>query len=75
MIFRVVSVWVGYDSVRADFGSTNFLVRYARHAKTSNFVKNFGSGMVRFGSIRVSGPLLGEHISGVGLGMGPSRSI
>ena len=30
--------------------------------------------MVRFGSIRVSGPLSGEHISGVGSGMGPGRT-
>ena len=41
------------------------------HAKTSNFVKNFGSGMVRFGSIRVSG----EHISGVGSGMVSGSSV
>jgi len=31
--------------------------------------------MVRFGSIRISGPLSGEHISGVGSDMGPGRSI
>ena len=37
--------------------------------------ENFGSGMVRVGSIRVSGPLSGEHISGVGSGMGPGRSV
>ena len=51
------------------------MVKYTRHAKTSNFVKNFGSGMVRFGSIGVSGPLPDEHISGVGSGMGPGRSV
>ena len=42
---------------------------------TSNFVENFRSGMVRFGSIRVSGPLSGEHISGVGSDMGLDRSV
>ena len=31
--------------------------------------------MVRFGSIRISGPLLGEHNSGVGSGMGPGHSV
>jgi len=31
--------------------------------------------MVRFGSIRVSGPLSAEHISGVGSGMGLGRSV
>ena len=31
--------------------------------------------MVRFGSIRVSGPLSGEHILGVGSGMGPDCSV
>ena len=71
MTFRVVSVWVGYGSVRVN----QFLVKYTHHAKTSNFVKTFGSGMVRFGSIRVSGPLSGDHISGVGSGMDPDRSV
>ena len=51
------------------------MVEYACHAKTSNFVKNFRSSMVRFGSIRVSGPLSGEHISGIGSGIGPGRSV
>lgn len=51
------------------------MVKYTRHDKRSNFIENFGSGMVRFGSIRVSGPLSGEHISGVGWGMGPGRSV
>ena len=50
-------------------------MKYARHAKTSNFVENFGSGMVRVGSIRVSGPLSGEHTSGVGSGMDPGHSV
>ena len=31
--------------------------------------------MVRFGSIRVSGPLSGEPISGVGSGMGTGHSV
>ena len=43
--------------------------------KTSNFVENFESGMAWFGSIRVSGPLPGEHILGVGSGMGPGRLV
>ena len=51
------------------------LVKHAYHAKTSNFVENFGSGIVRVRSIRVSGPLSGEHISGVGSGMGPGHSV
>ena len=46
-------------------------MKYARHAKTNNFAENFGSGMVRVGSIRLSG----EHISGVGSGMGSSHSV
>ena len=44
-------------------------------SNTSNFVENFGSGMGFFGSIRVSGPLSGEHISGVESGMGPGHSV
>ena len=75
MTFRVAPVWVGYGSVQVDFGSTNFFVKYVRHAKTSNFVENFGSVMVRFGSIRVSGPLSDEHISGVKSGMGQGSSV
>ena len=50
-------------------------MKYARHAKTSNFAENFGSGMVRVGSIRVSGPLSGEHTSRVGSGPGPGHSV
>ena len=38
-------------------------------------MENFGSGMGRVGSIRVSSPLSGEHISDVGSGMGPGRSV
>ena len=38
-------------------------------------MKNFGSGMVRFGSIRVSGPLVGEHISSIWSDIGPDRSV
>ena len=71
-------IWFG--SGRIWFGSSRFrvnqfLVKYGCHAKTSNFVENFGSGMVRVGSIWVSGPLSGEHISGVGSGMDPDRSV
>jgi len=51
------------------------LVKYTCHVKTSNFVENFGSSIVQFGSIRVSGPLSGEHISGVGSGVDPGRSV
>ena len=47
-----------------------FLVRYACHAKISNFLETFGSSVVRLGSIPVSGPLLGEPISDVGSGIG-----
>ena len=66
--FGLGRVWFGSGRVRVN----QFLVKYTRHAKTSNFVKKFGSGMVRFGSIRVSGPLSGKHISGVGSSMGLS---
>ena len=71
MRFRVISVRVQYGSVRVN----QFLINYACHAKTSNFIENFGSGMVRFGSIRFSGPLSGEHISDVELSIGSGRSI
>ena len=64
-------VWLSSGRFRVN----QFLVKYARHAKTSNFLENFGSGTVWFGSIRVSGLLSGEHISGVGSGMGPGRSV
>ena len=37
--------------------------------------KNFGSGIVRFGSIRISGSLSGKHILGAGSRMGPGRSV
>ena len=61
---------------RVWFGWVNQIwVRYARHAKTSNFVENFGSDMVQFESIRVSSPLSGEYILGVGLGIVPTRSV
>ena len=69
--FSLGRVWFGSGRFRVN----QFLVKHACHAKTSNFVENFGSGMVRFGSIGVSGPLLGEHILGVGSGMGPGRSV
>jgi len=69
--FGLGRVWFGSGRFRLN----QFLVKYACHAKTSNFVENFGSGMVRFGSIRVSSALSGEHISSVGSGMGPGRSV
>ena len=69
--FDLGRVWFGSGRFRVN----QFLVKYARHAKTSNFLENFGSSMVRFGSIRVSGPLSGEHISGVGSGMGLGHSV
>ena len=69
--FDLGRVWFGSGRVWVN----QFLIKYNRHAKRSNFVKNFGSGMVRFGSIRISGPLSGEHISSVGSGMGPGRSV
>ena len=69
--FGLGRVWFGSGRFRVN----QFLVKCTRHAKTSNFVENFGSGMVRVGSIRVSGPLSGEHISGVGSGMGPGHSV
>ena len=50
-------------------------MKYAHYAKTINFVENFGPGMVRVGSIRVSGLHSGEHTSGVGSGMGPGHSV
>ena len=69
--FDLGQAWFGSGRFRVN----QFLVKYARNAKTSNFVENFGSGMVRVGSIWVSGPLSGEHISGVGSGMGPGSSV
>ena len=69
--FGLGRVWFGSGRFRVN----QFLVKYARYTKTSHFVKNFGSGMVRVGSIRVSGPVSGEHISGVGSGMGPGHSV
>ena len=69
--FGLGRVWFGSGRFRVN----QFLVKYACHAKTSNFVENFGSGMVRVGSIRVSGPLSGEHTSGVGSGMDPGHSV
>ena len=57
------------------FRVNQFLVKYACHAKISNFVEKFGSGMIRFMSIPISGPLLDEHILNVESGIGPSRSV
>jgi len=56
--FGLGRVWFSSDR----FWVNQFLMKCAHHAKTSNFVENLGSGMVRAGSIRVSG----EHISGLG---------
>ena len=39
-------VWFGSGRFRVN----QFLIKYARNVKTSNFVENFGSGMVRVGS-------------------------
>jgi len=69
--FGLGRVWFASGQLRVN----QFLVKYTCHAKTSNFVENFGSDMVRFRLIWVSGPLLGEHISGVGSGMGTGRSV
>ena len=41
------------------------MVQETYHAKVSNFVENLGLNKVRFGSIRVSGPLSDEPISDV----------
>ena len=49
---HLVRVRVGYGSVRAGYGSVRvnqFLVEYAHHAKTSNFVENFGRVWFGFG--------------------------
>ena len=51
------------------------MVKYVHHAKTSNFIENFEFVIVLFGSIRISGPLSGEYISGVRSGTGPGHSI
>ena len=64
-------IWFGSGRVRVN----QFLVKYARHAKISNFVKNFESNMVWFGSIRISCPLSDKPLSYVGSGMSPSCSI
>ena len=57
-LFSLSRVWVGSGRFRVN----QFFVKYARHGKTSNFVENFESGMVRFWSIRTPGPLSCEHI-------------
>ena len=69
--FNLGRVWFGSSRFRVN----QFLFKYTRHAKISNFVENFESGMIRFGSIRFSDPLSGEHISGIGSSMGPSHSV
>ena len=57
--FGLGRVWFGSDRFRVN----QFLMKYARHAKTSNFVENFGSGMGPGHSVRVSG--LGSVLSGL----------
>ena len=69
--FGLGRVWFGSGRFRVN----QFLVKYPRHTKTSNFVENFASGMVRFVSIWILGLFSGEHISGVGLGMGPGYLV
>ena len=64
-------VWLGSSR----FWVNQFLVKYARHAKRSNFEENFGLGMVRHRSTRISGLLSGKHILDVGSGMDPDRSV
>ena len=69
--FGLGRVWFGSGRFRV----IQFLVKYARHAKISNFVKNFRPNMVRFGSIRISDLLSGEHIPSVGSGMDPGSLV
>ena len=65
--FNLGLVWFDSGQFRVD----QFLVKCTHHAKTRNFLKKFGWSMIRFRSIKVSGPLSGEHIMGVGSGIGP----
>ena len=51
------------------------MVQYTCHIKISDFVENFGSGMVGYGSTQVSGLLLSESISDVGSGTGPGHLV
>lgn len=46
------------------------MVQCTFHAKVNNFVENFGSGVIRFGSIQISSPLSDESIAVVGSSMG-----
>ena len=62
-----------FDSNR--FRVNQFLVKYARHAKTSNFVENSGSSIVRLWSIQVSGPFSSERISDIMSNMSLDRSF
>jgi len=59
--FCLGRVWFGSGR----FWVNQFLVKYARHAKTSKFVKNFESVMVQFESIQISGLFFSEYISNV----------
>ena len=43
--------------------------------KVSNFIENLESDMIRLESIRISSPLLSEHISDVKLGVSSSHSV
>ena len=74
-MFGLNDILSRFDLGRVWFGSgrfqvNQFLAKYVRHTKTSDFVQSCGSGMVCFGSIRVLGPLSVEQISGVGSGYG-----
>ena len=69
--FGLGQVWLGLGQ----FLANQFLVKYARHAKISNFAENFESSMVRFVSIRVSNSLSSEHISSVRSDMDSDRLV
>ena len=70
-LFGLGRLWFGSGRFRVN----QFAIKYARNGKTSTFIENFGPDMVRFGSIRVSGPLSGESISGIESDMGPGHSV
>ena len=59
------------------FRVNQFLVKYACHAKTSNFVENFGSGFIRLwiGLLRVFESKLVHPIPSFGSGTDPGRSV
>ena len=67
VIFGLSDVWSRFGLGRIWFGSGQPIFGQIQWLyQTSDFVENLGSSMVRFGSIRVSCPLSGEYISGVG---------